>query len=49
MKCALQQGLEQLGLALDDGQEQQLLDYLALIGKWNRVYNLTAVRKPIWP
>ena len=46
MKCALQQGLEQLGLALDDGQEQQLLDYLALIGKWNRVYNLTAVRDP---
>ncbi len=46
MKCALQQGLEQLGLALDDGQEQQLLDYLALIGKWNRVYNLTAVRNP---
>ena len=44
MKAQLQRGLGQLGLVLDAMQEQQLLDYLALIGKWNRVYNLTAVR-----
>jgi 16S rRNA (guanine527-N7)-methyltransferase len=28
------------------GQRGQLLDYLELIRKWNRVYNLTAVRDP---
>ncbi len=35
-----------LGLALTPQQTQQLLDYLALIAKWTRVYNLTAVRDP---
>ncbi|MBC5782561.1 16S rRNA (guanine(527)-N(7))-methyltransferase RsmG [Ramlibacter sp. USB13] len=35
---------EQLGLALSDKQREQLLAYLALIAKWNKVYNLTAVR-----
>ena len=46
MKTMLQTGLGQLGLTLEAAQEQKLLDYLALIGKWNRVYNLTAVRDP---
>jgi 16S rRNA (guanine527-N7)-methyltransferase len=36
----------QLGLQLDAGQQQKLLAYLALIAKWNKVYNLTAVRGP---
>jgi len=35
-----------LGLALGEGQVQTLLAYLALLTKWNRVYNLTAVRDP---
>ena len=35
-----------MGLALQDGQVAQLLDYLDLIQKWNKVYNLTAVRDP---
>ena len=35
-----------LGLQLSLGQRNQLMDYLALIQKWNRVYNLTAVRDP---
>jgi 16S rRNA (guanine527-N7)-methyltransferase len=39
----LAQGLEQLALNLSCSQQQQLLDYLALLGKWNRVYNLTAI------
>jgi 16S rRNA (guanine527-N7)-methyltransferase len=35
-----------LGLAPTDTQIQALLDYQALIVKWNKVYNLTAVRDP---
>ena len=41
---ALQQGLADLGLALTDEQQSQLLAYVDLIGKWTQVYNLTAVR-----
>lgn len=37
-------GITALGLALPEGAEAKLLDYLALLDKWNRVYNLTAVR-----
>jgi 16S rRNA (guanine527-N7)-methyltransferase len=33
-------------LSLSDAQVQGLLDYQNLIGKWNKVYNLTAVRDP---
>lgn len=43
----LELGLEQLGLALDGGQVDQLLAYLALLAKWNRAYNLTAVSDPL--
>lgn len=42
----LRAGAAELGLALPDDQVRQLLDYLALIAKWNKVYNLTAVRDP---
>ena len=35
-----------LGLDLDAGQLAALLEYLALIQKWTKVYNLTAVRDP---
>jgi 16S rRNA (guanine527-N7)-methyltransferase len=41
----LRSGADALGVALTDGQVEQLLDYLELIGKWNKVYNLTAVRE----
>jgi len=37
-------GLSQLGLALDQPQQLRLQAYLLLLAKWNRVYNLTAVR-----
>jgi 16S rRNA (guanine527-N7)-methyltransferase len=42
----LSAGAEALGLALSDAQHQKLLAYLALMAKWNRTYNLTAVRDP---
>ena len=42
----LSAGTEALGLALSAGQHQKLLAYLALMAKWNRTYNLTAVRDP---
>jgi 16S rRNA (guanine527-N7)-methyltransferase len=42
----LREGAAALGLDLDVSTQQQLLAYLALIQKWTRVYNLTAVRDP---
>jgi 16S rRNA (guanine527-N7)-methyltransferase len=42
----LQDGLAALGLSLSAHQVTQLLTYQDLIGKWNKVYNLTAVRSP---
>jgi 16S rRNA (guanine527-N7)-methyltransferase len=44
--ASLKQGARALALNLDDQQIRLLLDYLALIQKWNQVYNLTAVREP---
>ena len=41
---ALQKGLDELSLSLSDAQQAQLLAYMDLIGKWTKVYNLTAVR-----
>lgn len=42
----LSQGAQQLGVTLDATQTQRLLGYLALLIKWNKAYNLTAVRDP---
>ena len=42
----LKSGAAGLGLQLSETQFEQLLGYLALIQKWNKVYNLTAVRDP---
>ena len=39
----LADGLEELGVDLSFEQQRQLLDYLDLLLKWNRVYNLTAI------
>lgn len=44
MEQQLKAGIAALGLGLPEGAEAKLLAYLALLDKWNRVYNLTAVR-----
>ena len=46
LSATLDRGGETLGLDLTDAQRAQLLGYLALLGKWNKVFNLTAVRDP---
>ncbi|WOD17951.1 16S rRNA (guanine(527)-N(7))-methyltransferase RsmG [Paraburkholderia kirstenboschensis] len=42
----LADGVLELGLELSDAQLGKLLDYVALLAKWNAVYNLTAIRDP---
>lgn len=37
-------GLGILGVQINDERQQLLLKYLALLDKWNKVYNLTAIR-----
>lgn len=42
----LAEGIAALGLDLPAGAEDRLAAYLALLVKWNKVYNLTAIRDP---
>jgi len=42
----LAEGVGELGLDLNEAQRAKLLDYVALLAKWNAVYNLTAIRDP---
>jgi len=42
----LREGARELGVELSAEQHEQLLAYLALLIKWNKAYNLTAVRDP---
>lgn len=44
--ATLAEGLEGLGLALPDDASRKLLAYVDLLAKWNRTYNLTAIREP---
>ena len=46
LKAQLDMGCAELQLQLSDQKKTQLLDYLALLQKWNKVYNLTSVRDP---
>ena len=46
-RAALQRGLGELALALPVTAIEQLLAYLDLLAKWNRTYNLTAIRDPV--
>jgi len=42
----LAEGVQSIGISVDEAQQAQLLDYLELLSKWNAVYNLTAIRDP---
>lgn len=39
-------GIATLGLDVAPSAQQRMLDYLLLVEKWNKAYNLTAVREP---
>jgi 16S rRNA (guanine527-N7)-methyltransferase len=45
IESRLDQGFAELGLSLGSGQRERLLGLLALLQKWNRAYNLTAIRR----
>jgi len=46
-QAALQRGLGELAFTLPAGASDKLLAYLDLLAKWNRTYNLTAIRDPL--
>ncbi len=40
-------GIAEMGLGVSLGAQQKLLSYIGLLQKWNKVYNITAVREPL--
>jgi 16S rRNA (guanine527-N7)-methyltransferase len=46
LAALLRSGARELDVDLTDAQQDALLDYVALLAKWNAVYNLTAIRDP---
>lgn len=46
-RAALDLGMAELRLTLPDTARAQLMDYVALLAKWNRTYNLTAIDDPL--
>ena len=46
-RTALERGSQTMGLALSASVEERLMKYTELLAKWNRTYNLTAVRDPL--
>ena len=47
LRARLDARLAELGLTLDERRRDALLDYLALLSRWNRAYNLTAAAAPL--
>ncbi len=47
LQAQLEQGIDALGLRLPAEAVPRLLDYQALLARWNAAYNLTAVRDPV--
>ena len=45
--AALDRGLREMGIVPPPGARERLLEYVALLAKWNRTYNLTAIRDPL--
>ena len=46
LEHTLRSGAQALALELSEAQITQLLEFIALLQKWNKVYNLTSVREP---
>jgi 16S rRNA (guanine527-N7)-methyltransferase len=46
-QAALDRGLGELALALPSDAPAKLMAYLGLLAKWNKTYNLTAIRDPL--
>jgi len=46
-RAALAQGIQSLGMSVSAGDQEKLLAYLELLAKWNKTYNLTAIREPL--
>ena len=46
LEAKLAAGIAEMGITLDLKTQKKLLDYQRLLNKWNKVYNLTAVRDP---
>lgn len=46
LKQILQNGINELQLNLSTQIQQELIDYVLLLHKWNKTYNLTAIRDP---
>lgn len=46
LEAKLAAGLGEMGIELNPDTQAQLLNYLGLLHKWNKVYNLTAIREP---
>lgn len=46
LHARLREGADALGVSLSAAQSERLIEYVALLARWNAVYNLTAVREP---
>ena len=47
LNLLLDEGLQELQLPLPELVRKQLIDYIFLLSKWNKLYNLTAIKEPM--